>query len=232
MISKFLPMLAVAAEPFDSPEHLFEVKWDGVRALASVESGGWRLWGRELADYQPRYPELDVLRRLPAGTVVDGELVVLCQGRADLAAVLRRHQLVQPRKIQHASRQAPASYLLFDLLSWQGEPLLDQPLSERRKRLEELLNRCHEQRLVFSEGVVGPGREFFKQAVAQGHEGVMAKHVQGRYLPGRRMSAWRKIKPRGWIPCAIVGYTAGRSGVDSLLVAASCDGVLQNTWPS
>lgn len=54
MIWKFLPMLAVAAEPFDSPEHLFEVKWDGVRALASVESGGWRLWGRELADYQPR----------------------------------------------------------------------------------------------------------------------------------------------------------------------------------
>ncbi len=227
MISKFLPMLAVAAEPFDSPEHLFEVKWDGVRALASVESGGWRLWGRQLADYQPRYPELDVLRRLPAGTVVDGELVVLSQGRADLAAVLRRHQLVQPRKIQHASRQAPASYLLFDLLSWQGEPLLDQPLSQRRKRLEELLDRCHEPRLVFSEGMVGPGREFFKQAVAQGHEGVMAKHVQGRYLPGRRMSAWRKIKPRGWIPCAIVGYTAGRSGVDSLLVAASCDGVLQ-----
>jgi len=144
-----------------------------------------------------------------------------------LAAVLRRHQLVQPRKIQHASRQAPASYLLFDLLSWQGEPLFDQPLSERRKRLEELLDRCYEPRLVFSEGVVGPGREFFKQAVAQGHEGVMAKHVQGRYLPGRRMSAWRKIKPRGWIPCAIVGYTAGRSGVDSLLVAASCDGVLQ-----
>ena len=90
--SAFPPMLAVAAEPFDSPEHLFEVKWDGVRALAAVECGGWRLWGRQQADYQPRYPEMDVLRRFPTGTVVDGELVALCQGRADLPRVV---QLVQ-----------------------------------------------------------------------------------------------------------------------------------------
>ena len=217
--STYLPMLAVAAEPFDSPEHLFEVKWDGVRALAAVECGGWRLWGRQPADYQPRYPELEVLRRFPAGVVVDGELVVFRQGRADLPALLRRHHLVHPRKIRYASRQVPASYLVFDLLCWRGDSLFDQPLAERRKRLEELLNRHGESPLVFSQGVVGPGREFFKQAVAQGHEGMMAKHVGSRYLPGQRASAWRKIKPRRWIPCVIIGYRQGRRGVASLLVA-------------
>ena len=93
MIRPFLPMLAVASEPFDSSEYLFEVKWDGVRAIACVQNDRWRLWRRELADYTDRYPELDALRRLPSGIVLDGELVVLRDGRADLSAILRRHQL-------------------------------------------------------------------------------------------------------------------------------------------
>src|SRR5262249_6607533 len=63
MLPQVLPMLAVAAPPFDSPEYCFEVKYDGVRALAAVDEMGWRLWGREQADYTTRYPELDVLRR-------------------------------------------------------------------------------------------------------------------------------------------------------------------------
>jgi ATP-dependent DNA ligase len=73
MVPHILPMLAVAAEPFDSREYSFEIKYDGVRALAAVEEGGWRLWGRQGADYASRYPELDVLGRLPAGTLVDGK---------------------------------------------------------------------------------------------------------------------------------------------------------------
>ena len=72
-----LPMLATAAVPFDSEAYLFEVKWDGVRALAASEAGRWRLWGRTGTDYTARYPELAVLGRLPTGTVLDGELVVL-----------------------------------------------------------------------------------------------------------------------------------------------------------
>lgn len=132
MIDPFLPMLAVPGEPFDSPEHLFEVKWDGVRAVAAVEQGGYRVWGRDLIDYGPRYPELEVLRRLPSGTVVDGELVVLQEGRARLEAILRRHQLTGIRKIEQASRQSPVTYVVFDLVQWQGQAIFDQPLRLRR----------------------------------------------------------------------------------------------------
>jgi hypothetical protein len=90
-------MLAVPAAPFDSPEYSFEYKWDGIRALAAVETAGWRLWGRKQADYTARYPELDVLRRLPAGTLVDGEMVACAaDGRPDLPALLRRHALTDP----------------------------------------------------------------------------------------------------------------------------------------
>jgi bifunctional non-homologous end joining protein LigD len=90
-------MLAVPAAPFDSPDFSFEVKWDGIRAVAAVEKGGWRLWGRERADYTTRYPELEMLRHLPAGTLVDGELVAFdADGRPDLPRLLRRHGLTHP----------------------------------------------------------------------------------------------------------------------------------------
>ena len=67
MMPFLAPMLAVSGEPFDSDEHLFEVKWDGIRALALVEGGQGRVWGREGADYTARYPELEFLGRWPAG---------------------------------------------------------------------------------------------------------------------------------------------------------------------
>ena len=97
MLPQVLPMLAVPAAPFDSSAYSFEWKWDGIRALAVVETMGWRLWGRELANYTARYPELELLRRLPAGTLVDGELVTFdADGRPDLPRLLRRHGLTHP----------------------------------------------------------------------------------------------------------------------------------------
>ena len=227
MIRPFLPMLAVPGQPFESAEHLFEVKWDGVRAVAAIQGGGFQVWGRDMADYGPRYPELEVLRRLPPGTVVDGELVVLQEGRAKREAVLRRHSLVSLWKIKWACRTFPVTYVLFDLLAWQGRPLFQQPLNERRARLEELLAGDQEPALMFSQGMIGTGREFFEQVAAQGHEGVVAKHLASHYLPGRRVSSWRKIKPWLLLPCVIIGYLPGRTGLCGLLVAAEQEGCLR-----
>ena len=195
MSQRFLPMLAVPSAPFDSPEHLFEVKWNGVRALADSADGAWRLWGRDRADYRARYSELAMLSRLPTGTVVDGELVLCSHGVPDLHALLARHQLTNLASIQRQSRSQPVSYVLFDVLTYRGRSLLGQPLHERRAVLAELLAALQEPRLVLSEGVIGPGRAFFEKVVAQGQEGMMAKHLASRYLPGRRSAAWRKIKP-------------------------------------
>ena len=139
MMVPFLPMLAVPGEPFDSADYLFEVKWNGVRALAANEQADWRLWGRELADYRSRYPELAVLRQLPAGTVLDGELVVLASGVPDLDAMLGRHQLTNPVKLRARSQYQPISYVVFDLLAFGGRRLFDQPLHVRRALLQELL---------------------------------------------------------------------------------------------
>jgi bifunctional non-homologous end joining protein LigD len=118
-------MLAVPAAPFDSTEYSFEIKWDGIRALAAVETAGWRLWGRQQADYTTRYPELDVLRRLPVRTLVDGELVACdADSRPDLPHLLRRHGLTDPWRIRHAPQWCPVRYVLFDLLYHAGRCLV------------------------------------------------------------------------------------------------------------
>src|SRR5262249_51544366 len=96
------------SRPFDSLEYCFEIKYDGVRALAAVDERGWRLWGRERADYTARYPELDELRRLPGGTLVDGELVAFDEGgRPDLRRLLRRHGLTDPWRSRPAQQWCP-----------------------------------------------------------------------------------------------------------------------------
>ena len=227
MMKPLAPMLAVAAEPFDSPEHLFEIKWDGVRGLALVQQRSWRLWGRGEADYAERYPELDVLRQLPPGTILDGELVRLRAGKADFSAVLRRHQLTSSRKIRWAVQHEPVTYVVFDLLQIRGRSLVSQPLRDRRRRLEELLSTAPTGCLLFSQSVEQTGQSFFDHVVAQGHEGVMAKRLDSRYLPGKRAASWRKIKPRQQVVCVVIGYRSNRQGgITSLLLAALKDGAL------
>jgi ATP-dependent DNA ligase len=196
-------MLAVPAAPFDSPDYSFELKWDGIRVLAAVERAGWRLWGRELADYTARYPELAVLRRLPAGTLVDGELVACAaNGRPDLPQLLRRHGLTDPWRIRHAPQWCPVRYVLFDVLYHAGGCLLQEPLVRRRHVLTALCQRLDAAEVRFSEAVVGQGRALYAAALAQGHEGVLAKYMTSSYRPGRRSAAWLKIKPRPRRTCS------------------------------
>ena len=205
MLAQLLPMLAVPAAPFDSLDYSFEVKWNGIRALAAVEMAGWRVWGRELADYAVRYPELEVLRRLPAGTLVDGELVAFdADDRPNLPRLLHRHGLTDPWRIRQARHWCSVRYVLFDLLYHAGRCLLREPLARRREVLAEVCRRLDAIDVRFSEGVVGQGKAVYAAALAQGHEGVMAKHLGSTYRPGRRSATWRKIKPRRKRTCSVI----------------------------
>src|SRR5262249_29424596 len=176
MLPQVLPMLAVAAveaEPVDSPEDCFEVEWAGDRALAAVDRAGWRGWGRERADYTARYPELDVLRRLPAGTLVDGELVAFdADGRPNLRRLLRRHGLTDSWRIRQARHWCSVRYVLFDLLYHAGRCLLREPLLRRREVLAETCQRLEAGHLRVSGGGGGPGEALYAGALAAGHERV------------------------------------------------------------
>jgi ATP-dependent DNA ligase len=191
------PMLAVPTRPFDSPDFLFEIKWDGVRALAALEDDGWRLWGRGQTDYTSRYPELARLRRWPAGTLLDGELLALHAGRPDLARLLQRHGLVDAWKIRRAAQERPVHYVVFDLLFLAGRRLLEASLTRRRALLRALCEQAPLAGVELSLGVESCGRALYEAALSQGQEGVMAKALGSPYRPGRRSAAWRKIKPPG-----------------------------------
>ena len=191
-----LPMLARPGAPFDSDEHLFEIKWDGTRMLAFVEQNGYRLINRHRAERTAQYPELSCLTELPAGTILDGELVVFADGRPDFYRLLSRDQTCDPFKIRLASRLRPATYVVFDLLYVGFRPLLAQPLSDRRQRLSQLVEEFDRPELALSEGIIGTGRALFAEVCQLGLEGLVAKRLTSPYQPGRRTKDWIKIKPR------------------------------------
>jgi ATP-dependent DNA ligase len=190
------PMLAAKADaPFDSEKHLFEIKWDGIRSLAFVDGGRVRLQSRQLTEITHQFPELAGLGRLPSGTVLDGELVVFQDDKPSLAAIQRRALLQNCSRMQHLSRTEPVSYMVFDLLFLRGRSLMTAPLSDRRGALIKLHEQFPSPGFLVSEGLRQYGRKLFALIMRNGLEGMMAKRVDGPYLPGKRCHHWLKIKP-------------------------------------
>ena len=188
------PMLARRSVPFDSDRHLFELKWDGVRALAFVGDSDYRLvsrWGHEIT---ARFPELDGLSGLPRGTLIDGELIALKDAQPHLGSLQSRLHVGDPIKIAHRARAAPITYVVFDLLYDRFTPVMSESLTVRRDRLAALVKGHDDPRLIFSEGIVGSGIALFGEIGRRGLEGVVAKELTSGYRPGRRGGAWLKIK--------------------------------------
>ena len=213
-------------EAFDSHEHLFEVKWDGIRALSFTEGGSYRAFTRNENDLTFRYPELGFLADPNEGFVFDGELVVLREGKPDFHAVLQREQARNKLKIEALTRTHPASYVVFDILYADGENVCGRPLTERREILGELVEDIGHGRFILSEGIVGAGKALFEQCSAMGLEGLVAKRLDSKYLPGRRSESWTKIKCTRETVCVILGYLEELGEVRSLIVALEENGEL------
>jgi DNA ligase D-like protein (predicted ligase) len=222
------PMLAKPGAPFDADDYLFEVKWDGTRTLAFIDQGGYRLLNRRRVDMTDRYPEFAFLTALPAGTVLDGEMVVLRDGKPDFGLLQSREQSRSPLKIAALARSTPATLMAFDLLYETFTPVMALPLTGRRQKLGRLVRQCHHPRLVLSEGVVGQGQAMFAEACRQNLEGVVGKRLSSRYLPGKRTEAWIKVKRGATALCAIIGFLpTGDRDFRSLILATDTNGELQ-----
>jgi DNA ligase D-like protein (predicted ligase) len=225
------PMLAKAGQPFDSDKHLFEIKWDGTRALAFVDRRGHQILNRRKVDMTGRYPEFEFLATaIDKGTVLDGEIVVLKGGKPDFNALQKREHARSKRKITMVPKSTPATFVAFDLLFDAYEVLLERPLAERRERLREVVRRCGNPRLIMSEGVIGSGAGYFAEACKLGLEGIVAKRLDSRYLAGKRSDAWIKIKRQEEYTCAVVGFVPAETitrDFSALVVAAQIDGEMQ-----
>jgi ATP-dependent DNA ligase len=213
-------LAASATAPFESDDHLFEVKWDGTRALAFVEADTLRLLNRRRVDMRGRYPELECLRRLPSGTVLDGEIVVLEKERPSFTGLLRREMLTDPGDIKRAMKRLPATLVAFDVLYERGESTMDEPLADRKQRLVQRIDGLSDPHIANSEWVVGDGIAFLEQMKALELEGMMAKRLAGTYRPGKRSTDWLKIKIAQTECFDVIGYVPHESGkwMSSLLV--------------
>jgi bifunctional non-homologous end joining protein LigD len=222
------PMLAaLVGAPFDGPDWLFEIKWDGFRMEAVVDDGSVRLWTRGEQDAAARYfgDFLSPATWLSARrAVVDGEVIALDErGEPDFALLQAR---IKARGSSAEPR--PFVYEVFDLLHLDGRSLLDEPLEERRRLLASVVR--SDARVRLSEAIETDGIAFFEAARVRGLEGIMAKDRHSRYVPGGRTMAWQKIKIRPEQELVVGGWATGTGkAVDlgALLVGVYEDGALR-----
>lgn len=204
----YAPMLAREAEsPFSSPEWFFEIKWDGVRAVCYTE-GPLSLLSRYGHELAPVFPELAGIGEAAPGCVLDGEIIVMREGRPDIQPLLERLQRRSPAHIQEYAARSPVTYVVFDILELQGKPLIDRALADRFGILADTVQSGGT--LLRSDPVADRGEEYYRAAVDAGLEGIIAKRKNSTYEPGRRSANWLKIKKLHTIDAVVFGYTPGR----------------------
>jgi DNA ligase D-like protein (predicted ligase)/DNA ligase D-like protein (predicted 3'-phosphoesterase) len=204
----YKPMLARTAEaPFSSKNWIFEVKWDGIRAIAYINDE-LSVKSRNQKELKDNFPELLELTELAADVVLDGEIIIMRDGKVDFQTLIKRIQVTSPRETEHLSRKFPAIYVVFDILEKDGESLIKKPLQDRKRMLEE--NVKAGKNVVFSVFVEEDGEVFYKATLEKGLEGVIAKKKMSIYEPGRRSGSWLKIKKTKDCDCVIFGYTKGK----------------------
>ena len=167
-----------------------------------------------------RYPEFGFLGEIgvDGGVMLDGEIVVMKDGKPDFGLMLSREQVLNDLKIQSLSKSLPATYVVFEALYVEGQSVMAEPLSARRELLRQFVRAVDNPRMVLSDGIVGKGKDYFEAAAAQSLEGVMAKRLTSPYEAGRRTNDWHKIKHT--LHCAIVGFVAEGDDIRSLVIAA------------
>ena len=207
MSYKYRPMLAkVAAKAFSDKGWIFEIKWDGYRAIAYVNDAV-SLRSRNNNELKYNFPELEELMKLTRNVVLDGEIVAMKEGKADFQALQQRGKAVYPAEISVQAKKSPVLYVVFDILEKEGTSAVNLPLMERKKILgQSVKDGPH---VILADFVEEKGQDYYEAALKKGIEGIMAKRKDSIYEPGVRSDSWLKIKKLRSCDCVIFGYTRG-----------------------
>ncbi|MCU0287941.1 MAG: non-homologous end-joining DNA ligase [Acidobacteria bacterium] len=197
------PMFAKTTEkPFDDNEWLFEIKYDGYRAVAELNKEKVKLYSRNGLNFAVNYPGVTAaLKKLNLCAVLDGEIVALDD---------EGHQGFQNLQRVGMDPSIHVQYYVFDLLEYNGENMRELPLLERKERLKKILKQ--NQIIRYSDHVKKKGKKLFQLAVELNYEGIMAKRMDSEYCDGVRTGNWLKIKNLHEEEAIIVGFTAPRGG--------------------
>jgi bifunctional non-homologous end joining protein LigD len=197
------PMLATLVDhSFDREGWIFEIKWDGFRAVAETGNGKVRLYSRNLLKFNDRFPEIaEELKKIKHTAVLDGEIVAHDENGKPSFQLLQNF---------HRDRKGTLAYYVFDILHLNGRDLTKLPLTERKRILQGIVTGSGLVRV--SEHVEKEGRRFYAAAVKEKLEGIIAKDGQSPYRPGKRTEEWLKVKVIDHQEAVIAGFTRPRGG--------------------
>jgi bifunctional non-homologous end joining protein LigD len=201
MPSGIIPMLATLTDgPFDDKDWVYEIKYDGYRALSYCYGSDVTIMSRKNLSFNQKFsPIVTALRELGLNAVIDGEIVALNEdGKSDF-------QLLQQWQ---KTGQGELFYFVFDLLWINGYNITDLPLHERKDILQQILPQ--HPTIRYSDHIEQAGKQFFKAAIQQGLEGIMAKAINSPYSPKLRTRHWLKIKTTQRQEVVIAGFTETR----------------------
>ncbi|HWW89727.1 MAG TPA: DNA ligase D [Solirubrobacteraceae bacterium] len=212
MPARVAPMLArPGALPSDERQWAFEIKWDGVRAIAYSQPGELRLQSRNLKEITDSYPELARLNRNLSShsAILDGEIVAFDgDGRPSFGALQPRMHVTSRSHAKRLAAATPVTYVIFDLLWLDGHSLMELAYLERRERLVAL--KLSGESWQTPEHVIGEGSQLLRLSRERGLEGIVAKRSSSIYQPGVRSRDWIKVKTVGGQEFVIGGWMPGK----------------------
>ncbi|WMJ24346.1 RNA ligase family protein [Paludicola sp. MB14-C6] len=212
------PMLiAENVEPFNSHEHVFELKLDGCRCIAYLDKDEVDLRNKRNVKLLPKFPELsNINKQIKKRCILDGELIVMVEGKPNFYELQRRTLMSNKFKIELAYKQHPACFIAYDILYLDDRHITDLPLIERKKLLAKTINENGQ--IAISRYIEYNGIDLYKLTEHQKLEGIVAKLKDSRYYFGKRTHDWVKIK---WLlddDFVVCGYIEKESNMTSIVL--------------
>lgn len=200
-----------------SSDWIAQIKWDGVRMLTYFDGREVRLVNRKLNDRTKQYPELLEIKKFCSASsiVIDGEIIAFDQKRPSFHEVMKRDSLRKSRSIDLAVNQTPIAYMLFDILMYNDKWIIDKPLSERQKILQELITPLPNVQITQN---FTDGNKLFHVVKEHNMEGIICKDLRGTYSIGGKDKRWQKKKIFRDLYAVIGGVTTRNGIVNALLL--------------
>ncbi len=198
-------------EPYDDEESIFELKLDGIRCIAYIDTTSVILRNKRNKDVTSLYPELQCLKHnVKKSCILDGELIVLKNGKPDFFSIQKRSLMTDSFKIKLMARTHLVQFVVFDILYFDGKDVTHLPLLKRKAVLSK--NVMEKDGLSISRFIEKQGIDFFNLAKANALEGIVGKKKNSFYVLGKRTKDWKKIKVMMDEDLIICGYKENEEG--------------------
>ena len=222
------PMLLYQVEPFDDKDYIFELKLDGIRCIAYIDTKSVVLQNKRFKDVTDIYPELKEMNKCVKHKVIlDGELVVLTDGKPDFYALQTRSLMTDKFRIELSAKRNPVQFVAYDIIYNNGKDLTNLPLMKRKDILSTNINEGNN--LSISRYIEEKGKAFFELAKKENLEGIVAKKKDGLYHIGKRTRDWVKIKVMQDEDLIVLGYKPDEKGnVKDLILGYEENGELKS----